>query len=216
MSLSCLQRSGFVYLLAIGLLPMAMSCSKNKADNEAKKVEPSNTSPVNPEANRLDKLIADTTEVIKKNPQQFNSRGELGYHKRGMAYAEKGEDNQAITDLTEAIRLYPIAKPPYLRARLVDAHNARAKCHEKKKENDKAISDYTEVIQLGTGGFSDLGETLAFAGFAANAHYKRGVLHDENGDHEKAVADYKEAARLAPELLTTNTDLKKRLGEQKP
>ena len=210
------QRTGFICLLGIGLLPMAMSCSRNKADNEANKGEPGKTSPVNPEANRLDKLIADATEAIKKNPQAFDSRGELGYHKRGMAYAEKGEDDQAIADFTEAIRLYPTANPPYQRARLVEAHNARANCHEKKKEHDKAIADYTQVIQIGTGGFLDLGETLVFAGFAANAHYKRGVLYDDKGDHEKAVADYKEAARLAPELLTTNPDLKKRLGEQKP
>ena len=198
-------------ILLLVLLATMTGCSRNAATS-------GDSRPVtdNPEQQRLAKVIADATEAIQKNPKECDARGESVFHKRGKAHVEKNENDKAVADLSEAIRLYLTKTTPYWPARLVEAFDARAKCFERKKDHEKAIADYSEVIRMGKGGFSDLGMAMVFSGSAANAYYRRGLLHDARGDHEQAMSDYKAAARLGPELLETNPDLKKRLGEQKP
>jgi len=206
-----LRCTTFVFV-AILMMPMMMSCSGRKNPDEAKKGEPDKTIPDDPEAIRLSKAIADSTDAIRLRPKEVNDRGELPHYQRGRVYAQKGEHDKAIADYTESIRLYPIVKGPYLRARLVEAFNARGESYMKTREYDKAVADFTEVIAVGHGFFKDFGEALVFGGFAAQAHYKRGICYDEKGDHTKAMADYEEAVRLGPDLKD-NEDLKKRMSK---
>lgn len=77
-------RDGFVLLLAICLLPM-VSCFRNPVPSESKKGQHDGTGKDNEDRKRLDNRIADFTEAIEKNPQEFDSRGELAYHRRGKA-----------------------------------------------------------------------------------------------------------------------------------
>jgi tetratricopeptide (TPR) repeat protein len=197
-------------VLAALAAPAAVSCSGGTPTAPGPVAAP--PAPADPAAARLDREIAEATAAIGKDPNAVNDRGELAHARRGRAYAEKGDHDKAIADYTEAVRLYPVVRPPYARARLIEAYNARAECHRKKGDLDRAIADYTEVIGIGTGAFADLGEVLAFGGFAATAHYKRGVCHDDKGDHARAMADYQEAIRLGPDLKN-NDDLKRRMSK---
>ena len=205
-------RGGTVLVLACLLLPCVVSCSGEKGAGAAKGTDRDQPPPADSEAARLNKVIDDATEAIRRDPKAVDERSESAYARRGRAYRDKGEYDKAIADYTEAVRIYETVKPRYVRARMVEIYQARAECHQKKREYEKAIADYGKVIQIGTGGFADLGEAMGFGGFAANAHYKRGTCYDETGDHAKAMADYKEAIRLGPELAK-NEDLKRRMAK---
>ena len=208
---SFLTRYASIVVLAIVLPPMVISCSGGKPD-QGNKDESDKTRTDNSDAARRTKVIAEYSELIVQNPTAANDRGELAYHSRGRAYAEKGEHDKAIADFTEAIRLYPLVKNTYPDARLMGVHDARANSHQKRGEYDKAIIDYTEVIKLGTKGQKDIGNMLFASGMAADAYYKRGVCHDDKGEHDKALADYKKAVEIAPDLKN-NEDLKKRMSK---
>lgn len=133
-------------------------------------------------------------------------------HRRGWVYAEKGDDDKAIADLTKVIQLYPIIKRPYVASRLMEAYNTRGDAYRKKYEYDKAMADNTQIVEFGHGLSKDAIDALAFSGSAVTAHYKRGICYDEKCDHGKAMIDCTEAIRLGPELKN-NEDLKKRMGK---
>ena len=63
------------------------------------------------------------------------------YYSRGIAYARKGNYEQAIDDFTQAIQL----KPDY-----ADVYYHRANAYSDKDDYDHAIEDYTKVIQFKT------------------------------------------------------------------
>jgi tetratricopeptide (TPR) repeat protein len=65
------------------------------------------------------------------NSQALNSRG--------FAYASKGDNDRAIADYTEAIRLDPNNS---------QALNNRGFAYASKGDNDRAIADYNEAIRL--------------------------------------------------------------------
>ena len=127
---------------------------------------------------------------------------------RGAAWSEKAEYENAIKDLTEAIRLDPQAvtynergvawdaKKDYGKAiedyteairldpRLVVAFNNRGSSWSNKKDYDKAIKDYDEAIRLDPK--------------HANAFNNRGIAWLNKKDYDKAIKDYDEAIRLDP------------------
>jgi hypothetical protein len=211
-------------VLAFVLAPLGTSCSGGKPADpggnppaESQKIGPGSSGiadtqaikpqPANPETIRRDKAIADYTAAIRQNPNDADSRGVLTIVKRGGVYAEQEKHGKAIADFTEAIRLYPILKAPFLSARLMEAFEARAESYQKLANFDKAIADFTEVIRFGQGGFRDIGEAMAFGGFAAQALYARGVCYDEQAEPIMAVADFTEAARMG----FSNDDLQRRM-----
>ena len=117
--------------------------------------------------NDYDKAIADYTEAIKLDPRTWRlstaaaspgttkknttrrspisprPSGSIptiadAYAERGRAWASKNDDDKAIADYTEAIRIDPRTRcfqRPWLR-------------WSRKNEYDKAIADYTEAIRL--------------------------------------------------------------------
>jgi tetratricopeptide (TPR) repeat protein len=176
----CAPRSLALLALAIVLPPILTCCSRENAPSSAKLDEP-------------DKIIAEYTEAIRRNPNDANA-----YYQRGVRYQEMGEAEKAIIDFTEAIRL----KDPR-------ANYNRAAAYKKKKEYDKAIADYSAVIALNSKSSSDPGDALLRAGLAAKAYFGRGACYDAKGEPEQAIADYKEAVRRDPNLLSD--DLKKRI-----
>jgi tetratricopeptide (TPR) repeat protein len=205
-------RGGAILVLACLLLPCGASCSGEKGTDPEKGTDRDPPPTSDPEAARLNKLIDDATEAIRRDPKAVDERSESAYARRGRVYRDKGEYDKAITDYTEAVQVYQAVKPPYLRARLVEVYNGRAECYQKKRDYEKAITDYGEVIQLGLRSDPDPGVVITFANFAADAYYQRGICYDETGDHAKAMADYKEAVRIKPNLAK-NEDLKRRMGK---
>ena len=93
---------------------------------------------------------------------------------RGAAWREKEEYENAIKDLTEAIRLDPQAA----------TYNERGRAWDAKKDYGKAIEDYTEAIRL------DPKLVVAFN--------NRGNAWSDKKDYDKAIKDYDEAIRLDP------------------
>ncbi len=93
---------------------------------------------------------------------------------RGAAWRHKEEYDNAIKDLTEAIRLDPQAV----------TYNERGRAWYAKKDYDKAIKDYDEAIRL------DPKLKVAFN--------NRGIAWHAKQDYDKAIEDYDEAIRLDP------------------
>jgi tetratricopeptide (TPR) repeat protein len=130
---------------------------------------------------------------------------------RGFAYGAKGDNDRAIVEYSEAIRLdpkYPIA------------YNNRGAAYSAKGDNDHAIADYTEAIRLNPKvasayinrgraylakgeidhAIADYNAAIKLDPEFAIAYNNRGVAYGAKGDKDHAVADYTKAIRLDPKL----------------
>ncbi len=122
-----------------------------------------------------DRSIAACSKILAQT-SGYSRAG--AFHNRGMAFAWKGIDNQAISDLTEAIRLDP--KRAY-------HWEDRGEVYTKQGNYQQGIADISEAIRLDP-------IPRAFR-FQARGNAYRGL-----GDLTRAVADYNEAIRLDPNL----------------
>ena len=96
---------------------------------------------------------------------------------RGLAYARKGQDDSAIQDLDQAIRLNPND---------AEASSNRGYAYNGKREYDSAVEDFDQVIRLNPNDAEDL--------------YNRGVALRELGQQARAAADFAKASQLNPHL----------------
>jgi tetratricopeptide (TPR) repeat protein len=94
---------------------------------------------------------------------------------RGMWYSQNGDDDRAIADCTQAIRLDP---------NRFDAYFGRGLSYFHKADYDRAIADFTQVIRLTPN--------------TANAYYRRGRAYVGKGDIDRAIADFTQTIQLAP------------------
>jgi tetratricopeptide (TPR) repeat protein len=108
----------------IGLLPMALSCSKQKTPGAA---EANERGLSHAEKGDHDQAIADFTEAIRLDPKNADA-----YYSRALSYDLKSDHDQAIADFTEAIRLHPNNAKFYA---------FRAKAYRALGEEVKAASD---------------------------------------------------------------------------
>ncbi|MGH6754466.1 MAG: tetratricopeptide repeat protein, partial [Bradyrhizobium sp.] len=97
------------------------------------------------------------------------------YNNRAVAHRNKGDNDRAIADLNEAIRLDP---------KLAMAFNNRGAAYNEQGDNDRAVADYNEAIRL------DPRFVMAFN--------NRGNAYSDKGDKDRAIADYDETIRLDP------------------
>jgi lipoprotein NlpI len=98
------------------------------------------------------------------------------YNNRGIAYGAKGDQDRAIQDYNEAIRLNPNDAVAY---------NNRGNAYRRDKgDSDHAIQDYDEAIRLNPN--------------YADAYYNRGLAYGAKGDQDRAIQDLNEAIRLNP------------------
>jgi Flp pilus assembly protein TadD len=161
--------------------------------------------------NEFDAAIADCTQAIQLNPKDLSTRFD-----RAQIYEKKGDLDNAVSDLTEIIRLVSKNTPDLNK----HAVFARAWLYDKKGELDKSIADYTEVIRLQphdgyayccrAGVFDRKGDLAkAIADYTEAVHLKsdnayvfigRARLYAKIGDCDKAIGDCTEAIRLKPDF----------------
>ena len=116
-------------------------------------------------------VIADASEAIRLHPNV------AAYNLRGSAYYDKGEDDIAIADFNDALRIGPPSG--------IIFHN-RGNAWRSKGEYAKAIADYDQSIKLGPP--------------SAFSWQNRGISKRALGDLDGALADINEAIRLDPTL----------------
>jgi Tfp pilus assembly protein PilF len=114
----------------------------------------------------------DYTRMIRENPGWGNA-----YYWRGLAHFDLGLYDQAVSDITEAIRLDPKNEDAVYFLN-------RGRAYANLKEYDKAISDITETIRQKPDW--ELG------------YEQRANVYFSFGQYHKAISDYSEAIRLKP------------------
>jgi lipoprotein NlpI len=95
------------------------------------------------------------------------------YYNRGVSYSAKDDNDRAIADYSEAIRLDPTLYPPLINRGLIYFDN---------NDYGRAIADFSEAIRL------DPKQALAF--------FNRGYVYAIQGNTERAIPDLSEAIRL--------------------
>jgi tetratricopeptide (TPR) repeat protein len=110
-----------------------------------------------PSGASLDSQISGCTTVIQSgNETKWNMA--VALYKRGGAYYYKGDNNRAISDYNEAIRL----DPNHSRA-----FTNRGNAYYEKGDNNRAIADYSEAIRFdpdNAAAFNNLGWVRAIVG----------------------------------------------------
>jgi len=102
-------------------------------------------------------------------PKQNGSRDAKFYNNRGIAFGEKREYDQAISDFDKAIEINP---------RYITAYNNRGVIYRLKGQYDKAISDFNKAIEmnpLDAEGYNNLAWLLATAKTPSFRNGKRAV-----------------------------------------
>jgi tetratricopeptide (TPR) repeat protein len=106
---------------------------------------------------------------------EYGSHLSNWYNNRGVVYFNRGDEDHAFSDYSQAIQLDP---------ENADAYYNRAVSYAEKGDKDRALADYSESISLDP---------------KDDAYLRRGNLYADRGDKEQALADYSEAIRLNPE-----------------
>jgi tetratricopeptide (TPR) repeat protein len=118
-------------------------------------------------------LVYSISQAIELNPRDAE-----GYYNQGIAWYNKGDYDQAISDYNKAIEL----NPSY-----ADAYNNRGNAWIKKGDYDRAISDYNKAIEINPRD--------------AKAYFNRGIVWAKKGDYDRAASDYNKAIELNPRLV---------------
>ena len=147
-------------------------------------------------------VIADASEAIRLHPSVAT------YNLRGSAYYDKGEDDIAIADFNDALRIGPPSG--------IIFHN-RGNAWRSKGEYAKAITDYDASIKAGPpsafswqnrgisklalgdrdGALADINEAIRLDPTLPQPLTNRAVIWRAKGDLDRAIADTTEAIRLA-------------------
>jgi tetratricopeptide (TPR) repeat protein len=118
-------------------------------------------------AQRIDACSA----VIKAGRDKGDKLAEA-FNNRGVGYRLKGDQDRAIADYTQAIKL---------NAKFAAAFNNRGVAYDKKGEFDRAIQDYDQAIKLKP---------------STEAHFNRGNAYLGKSQYASAIDDYNQAIKL--------------------
>jgi uncharacterized protein len=121
-----------------------------------------------------DEKIAACTRAIASGTWR-GSHLSWAYNNRGNAYRAKDDNDRAIQDYDQAIKLDP---------KHVNAHIGRGNAYHDKGDNDRAIADYNEAIR--------------FDSKNADAYNDRANAYSDKGDNDRAMQDYDQAIKLDP------------------
>jgi tetratricopeptide (TPR) repeat protein len=123
-----------------------------------------------------DVRITNCTTLIQSRRESQGNKA-VAYSNRGNEYLAKGDNDRAIADFNEAIRLDP---------RYAIAYNSRGIAYSAKRDLDRAIADFNEAITLDPK--------------FANAYNNRGLVRRAKGDASGGDADIATAKRLNPRI----------------
>jgi serine/threonine protein kinase len=140
------------------------------------------TSTVTPTPSAAIVQVTPRSSPTTETPKQTASQGPVGTNAANLftqahSEADADQNDKAVADYTEAIRL----KPDY-----AEAYNGRGQAYFKLKQFDKAISDYGDAIRIKAD--------------YAEAYSNRGFTYTRLGQFEKALADCSEAIRIKPDF----------------
>lgn len=156
----------------------------------------------------LDAQIGACTAIIQSG-QETRTNTAVAFTNRGIAYAGKGQFDQAIADYNEAIKFD---------ARFSQAFNFRGRAYEQKNNSAQAIADYTTAIRLDpknqtamanrgyaltdAGEFdralSDFNSVIALNAKSINAYVGRSSVYQKKGELDKALDDAEMAHKIDP------------------
>lgn len=159
-------------------------------------------------ADSADVSIAGCSRIVDDRSESAKDRATARTN-RAIAFRQKGDNRNAIVDLTEAIKLDPTKTDAFytrgnayydegdfdlaiadynatlrLDARYASAYNNRGLSYSKKGDLDRAIADFSEAIRLQP---------------SARRYNNRGNAYKDKGQKDRAIADYREAVKLDPD-----------------
>jgi tetratricopeptide (TPR) repeat protein len=124
-----------------------------------------------------DVAIPACTRIIEARGATVQDRA-AAYGNRGMAYDTGNDQDRAMADLNESIRLDP---------KDANAYNGRGNAYRNRSDDDHALADYNEAIRLNPK--------------YAEPRNNRGNVYKDRGDNDRAIAEYNEAIRLNPKFV---------------
>jgi len=142
---------------------------------EPAKLSPSWNSCLGREGPRYEQILS-CTAVIRAGTDNPNDLS-IAFANRANAYRARGDNENAIADFSEAIRLNP---------RYALARTGRGLAYNDTRQYDRAIADYSEAIEINPAD--------------AIAYYGRCKAYRAKGDNARATLDCDEANRLDPKL----------------
>ena len=126
------------------------------------------------------RALEDYGAVIERKP------GAAAYYYRGVAYAQLGEYQLALTDLDKAIEIEPAFAEAYLR---------RGEIYLRLNQPGAAESDHHKVVQLSTDEIQGWGEDHPTLG---HIYFRRASAYQRLGHYDEALADYEKVIALQP------------------
>ena len=124
-----------------------------------------------------DRLIRACTAIIHSGRETPENRARAFFN-RGRAWSDKGENDRAIQDFDEAIRLDP---------NYPDAFNNRGVAYSGKAQYARAIEDFDQAIRL------DPNYAIAI--------YNRGLATQALGRPNEAAEYFQRAKQVGPRLI---------------
>jgi len=114
------------------------------------------------------------------------------YKNQGLAYHEKRQYDQAISDFTKALKINP--KDPY-------TYFCRGNAYAEKSQYDQAIDDFTKALEIDPK--------------AASTYYHRAIAYYFKKEYDKSWKDLKKAEDLGYKIPTEFLEsLRKASGKQ--
>lgn len=153
------------------------------------------------------RAIADASQALAGELSDYGKR--VGYRERGNAYQAQGDNDRAIADYTDSIRLDPND---------IVVLTSRGNAYLTKGDLDHAIADYDHVLALdpkyaiayynrslayrAKGDFdrviADCSQAIALYPRYRDAYFNRGYAYQAQGDSDRAIADYSQMIALDP------------------
>jgi tetratricopeptide (TPR) repeat protein len=127
-----------------------------------------------------DRAIAAYTEALRQAPAEA-----VAWYGRGYCHLARGENDRALADFIEGIRLDPGPLSQY-GPYVSQAYCARAEIHLERREFDRALADFTEGMRLRP-------ESDGYRGYL---WYRRGMCQLARGDYAAALADFDAALKM--------------------
>jgi Flp pilus assembly protein TadD len=122
--------------------------------------------------------------ALFKHALHVTSNNFLAHNNLGVALAEQGKDDEAISHYSEALRI---------KANYTYAHYNLGNALAKQGKVQEAITHYTEALRI-KADYTD-------------AHYNLGIALAEQGKTQEAIAHYIEALRIAPDFAKAHYNL---------